>query len=248
MPAQESVIPVSLDRNSPIPLYFQLAEQLMAAITDGSAQPGDPVENEVAMSKRLGLSRPTVRYAIGYLVDQGLLVRKRGLGTFITSRRVHRRVSKGSLYEDLSNQGRNPSTKVLGLTNERNPKAAAALELDADTELIALKRLRFADDETLTIMHNWLPPRFGPITEDELEKRGMYSILRDHGVGPIIVHQSISARLPTTEERALLEISNRLPVITVTRTAFQPGGAAVEYAEHVYRSDNYEIDLVLEEN
>lgn len=244
----ETVIPVSLDRNSPVPLYFQLAEQLMAAITDGSVQPGDPVENEVAMSKRLGLSRPTVRYAIRHLVDQGLLVRKRGLGTFITSRRVHRKVSKGSLYEDLSNQGRSPSTKVLSQANEKNPKAATALELDPDTELIALKRLRFADGETLTIMHNWLPSRFGPISDDVLEQRGLYSILRDHGVGPIVVHQSISARLPTTEERELLDIPNRLPVITVKRTAFQPGGAPVEYAEHVYRSDTYEIDLVLEEN
>ncbi|WP_318152682.1 GntR family transcriptional regulator [Microbacterium helvum] len=242
------MIPVSLDRNSPVPLYFQLAEQLQAAITDGSAQPGDPVENEVAMSKRLGLSRPTVRYAIRYLVDQGLLVRKRGLGTFITSRRVHRRVSKGSLYEDLSAQGRNPTTKVLSQANERNPKAAAALELDPDTELIALKRLRYADGETLTIMHNWLPARFGPITSEDLEQRGLYSILHDHGVGPIVVHQSISARLPSPDERDLLQISSRLPVIAVSRTAFQPGGAPVEYAEHVYRSDNYEIELVLEEN
>jgi len=248
MSTDETVIPVSLDRSSPVPLYFQLAEQLMAAITGGSAQPGDLVENEVAMSKRLGLSRPTVRYAIRYLVDQGLLVRKRGLGTFITSRRVHRRVSKGSLYEDLSNQGRSPSTKVLGQSTGRNPKAAVALELDPDTDLIALKRLRYADGETLTIMHNWLPTRFGPISDDDLVQRGLYSILHDHGVGPIVVHQSISARLPTTEESEILEITNRLPVITVRRTAFQPGGAAVEYAEHVYRSDNYEIDLVLEEN
>lgn len=248
MSTDEAVIPVSLDRNSPVPLYFQLAEQLIAAINDGAVQPGDLVENEVAMSKRLGLSRPTVRYAIRYLVDQGLLVRKRGLGTFITSRRVHRKVSKGSLYEDLATQGRKPSTKILNQVTERNPKAAVALELDPDTELIALKRLRYADGDTLTIMHNWLPTRFGPIDNDDLEQRGLYSFLRDHGVGPIVVHQSISARLPTTEESEILEIPSRLPVITVRRTAFQPGGAPVEYAEHVYRSDNYEIDLVLEEN
>lgn len=248
MSATEAVIPVSLDRSSPVPLYFQLAEQLMAAITDGSAQPGDLVENEVAMSKRLGLSRPTVRYAIRYLVDQGLLVRKRGLGTFITSRRVHRRVSKGSLYEDLLNQGRSPSTKLLGQSTGPNAKAATALELDPDTELIALNRLRYADGETLTIMHNWLPARFGPITDAELEERSLYSILGDHGVGPIVVHQSIAARLPTADESELLEIARSLPIIAVSRTVFQPGGAPVEYAEHIYRSDNYEIELVLEEN
>lgn len=248
MTAKEAAVPVKLDRDSPVPLYFQLAGQLAAAITEGEAQPGDPFENEVAMSERLGLSRPTVRRAIYYLVDQGLLVRRRGRGTFVTSRRVHRRVSNGSLYEDLSTQGRNPSTKVLGLADERYPKAAAALELDSDTELLALRRLRFADGEPLAIMQNWLPPRFGPITHEQLEQRGLYSMLRDHGVGSVVAHQSISARLPTAEECELLKISDRLPVIAVSRTAFEPGGAPVEHADHVYRSDGYVIELVLEES
>ncbi|RIQ37820.1 GntR family transcriptional regulator [Jiangella rhizosphaerae] len=248
MPAGEAVVPVALDRASPIPLYFQLAEQLAAAIAGGQAQPGDPFENEVAMSERLGLSRPTVRRAIHHLVDQGLLVRRQGRGTFVTSRRVHRRVSKGSLYEDLSIQGRSPSTKVLTRANERYPKAAAALDLDPDAELLALRRLRFADGEPLAIMQNWLPPRFNSITREQLEQRGLYSMLRDHGVGSVVAHQSISARLPTAEESELLEISGRLPVIALSRTAFEPGGAPVEHAEHVYRSDGYAIDLVLEEN
>lgn len=248
MPAQEAVVQVALDRASPVPLYFQLAEQLMAAITDGHAQPGDPFENEVAMSERLGLSRPTVRRAIHHLVDQGLLVRKRGLGTFVASRRVHRRVSKGSLFEDLAIQGRNPSTTVLSLVKEQQAKAAEALDLEPDTELLALKRLRFADGEPLAIMHNWLPPRYSSITQEQLEQRGLYSMLRDRGVGSVVAHQSVSARLPTAEERELLDISSRLPIIAVSRTAFDPGGGPVEHAEHAYRSDGYTIDLVLEES
>ncbi|ACQ82428.1 transcriptional regulator, GntR family [Beutenbergia cavernae DSM 12333] len=248
MAEEHAVIQVALDRASPVPLYFQLAEQLTSAITDGHAQPGDPFENEVAMSERLGLSRPTVRRAIHHLVDQGLLVRKRGLGTFVASRRVHRRVSKGSLYEDLSIQGRHPSTEVLKVASEQYPKAATALELDPGTELLALRRLRFADGEPLAIMQNWLPPRHSSITQEQLEARGLYAVLRDHGVGSVVAHQSVSARLPTAEERALLKISSRLPVIAVSRTAFDPSGAPVEHAEHVYRSDGYTIDLVLEEN
>lgn len=231
-----------------MPLYFQLAEQLTAAIADGQAQPGDLFENEVAMSERLGLSRPTVRRAIHHLVDQGLLVRRRGLGTFVASRRVHRRASKGSLYEDLSIQGRSPSTKVLKHEIEREPRAATALDLDPDTQLLALKRVRYADGEPLAIMQNWLPPRHSSITREQLESRGLYSMLRDQGVGSVVAHQSVSARLPTVDERGLLEISSRLPVIAVSRTAFDPTGAPVEHAEHVYRSDGYTIDLVLEEN
>lgn len=248
MAAAETVVQVALDRASPVPLYFQLAEQLTAAISEGEAQPGDPFENEVAMSERLGLSRPTVRRAIHHLVDQGLLVRRRGLGTFVASRRVHRRASKGSLYEDLAIQGRHPSTSVLQHEVLANPRAATALDLDPGTELLALVRLRLADGEPLAIMRNWLPPRHSGITKEQLEQRGLYSLLRDQGVGSVVAHQSVAARLPTVEERELLDISSRLPVIAVTRTAFDPSGAPVEHAEHVYRSDGYTMDLVLEES
>lgn len=248
MATDEAIVQVALDRTSPVPLYFQLAEQLTAAISDGGAEPGDPFENEVAMSERLGLSRPTVRRAIHHLVDQGLLVRRRGRGTFVASRRVHRRVSKGSLYEDLSIQGRKPSTSVLRHQIEKNERAAAALDLDPDTDLLAVKRLRMADGEPLAIMQNWLPPRHQDITREQLETRGLYSLLRDHGVGSVVAHQSIAARLPVGDESSLLDISSRLPVIAVTRTAFDPSGAPVEHAEHVYRSDGYTIDLVLEES
>lgn len=246
--ADEAVVQVALDRGSPVPLYFQLGEQLTAAITEEHVQPGDSFENEVAMSERLGLSRPTVRRAIHQLVDQGLLVRRRGLGTFVASRRVHRRANKGSLYDDLSTQGREPATTVLAHEIEVEPRAAAALDLEPDTELLALKRLRFADGEPLAIMQNWLPPRHSSITQEQLEARGLYAILRDRGVGSVVAHQSVAARLPTVDERELLDISSTLPVFAISRTAFDPSGAPVEHAEHVYRSDGYTIDLVLEES
>jgi GntR family transcriptional regulator len=71
-------VKVTIDRQSPVPLYHQLAELLTHAITVGQLQPGDPFENEVAVADRLHVSRPTVRRAIQELVDRGLLVRRRG--------------------------------------------------------------------------------------------------------------------------------------------------------------------------
>src|SRR5258708_39635048 len=71
---------VELDRSSPVPLYYQLAQAIEAAIRDGELTPGDRFENELALAKRLTLSRPTTRRAIQELVDKGLLVRKRGVG------------------------------------------------------------------------------------------------------------------------------------------------------------------------
>lgn len=75
---------VELDRSSPVPLYFQLAQTIENAIIGGELAPGDRFENELALAKRLNLSRPTTRRAIQELVDKGLLVRKRGV-----DRRAH---------------------------------------------------------------------------------------------------------------------------------------------------------------
>src|SRR4051812_49788734 len=93
-------IDVRIDRETPIPLYHQLAEQLSAAIARGELQPGDAFENEVAMADRLGVSRPTVRRAIQELVGQGLLLRRRGLGTTVAGRQIHRRAEPTSPSND----------------------------------------------------------------------------------------------------------------------------------------------------
>jgi DNA-binding transcriptional regulator YhcF (GntR family) len=107
-------VDVRIDRETPVPLYHQLAEQLSAAIGSGTLQPGDAFENEVAMAERLGLSRPTVRRAIQELVGQGLLLRRRGLGTTVAGRQLHRRAELTSLYDDLRREGAgDPRTEVL---------------------------------------------------------------------------------------------------------------------------------------
>ena len=69
-------VPVTIDRNSPVPLYFQVSEQVARAIRTGALQPGDPLENEVMLAERLGMSRPTIRRSMADLVDRGLVVRR----------------------------------------------------------------------------------------------------------------------------------------------------------------------------
>ena len=104
---------VELDRSSPVPLYYQLAQAIEAAIRDGHLVPGDRFENELDLAKRLTLSRPTTRRAIQEIVDKGLLVRKRGVGTQVVQNPVHRRVELTSLFDDLARAGQEPTTELL---------------------------------------------------------------------------------------------------------------------------------------
>lgn len=245
MSAQQ--VNVLIDRSSPVPLYHQLAEQLTRAITDGQLQPGDPFENEIAVAERLRLSRPTVRRAYQELVDQGLLVRRRGLGTTVANRKVHRKFELTSLYDDLEREGRKPRTHVLDLELLTDEVAAAALDLPPETPLLYVQRVRYSADTPLAHLRNWLPPQHADLTRAELERHGLYAALRDRGVRPVVARQSIGARMPTPAERKSLEIRGTRPVLTMTRMAFDADGNAVEYGDHSYRAEDYTIDLMVDE-
>lgn len=240
------VIPVTIDRSSPVPLYHQLAEQLTGAIEDGRLKPGDPFENELALAERLDLSRPTVRRAIAELVGRGLLVRRRGVGTTVASQVIHRRDELTSLYDDMVRRGQEPRTSVVSFATDCvDAVAAEALGLPVDTPLVSVERLRTVADTPTALMHNWLPPQFADLTADDLEDASLYAILRARGVRPVIAHQTIGARRPVARERKLLHLASGDPLLTMSRRAYAADGSAVEYGDHCYRYDQYAFDVTV---
>src|SRR3954468_6855288 len=162
---EPSGVPV-IDRTSPVPLYFQLAQHLEQAIDSGEVGPGARIDNELQLAAQLRLSRPTVRRAIQYLVDKGLLVRRRGVGTTVVHTKVRRGVELTSLYDDLIRSGQQPTTRVLALgPRPADCATAEALSVAEGTEIVAMERLRFAAGEPIALMRNHLPapaPRLPP--------------------------------------------------------------------------------------
>jgi GntR family transcriptional regulator len=241
------LVDVRIDRTSPVPMWHQLAEQLSAAVRSGDLQPGDPFENELDLARRLGLSRPTVRRAMQEMVDRGLLVRRRGIGTTVAPTRVHRRAELSSLHDDLLRAGRAPSTSVISLGPTLDEAAAEALDLAPDTTLLGIVRLRSVDGRPLAVLHNWLPPAFADLTADELERTGLYAALRERGAFPVVARQTVGARMPSPEERRRLGLRGTRPVLTMMRTAFGAHGEPVEHANHCYDAEGYTLDMTLDE-
>lgn len=241
-------LPVVLDRSSRVPLYHQLAQQLVATIEDGTLQPGDPLENEVELAARLKLSRPTVRRAIAEVVARGLLVRRRGIGTTVSCGLVRRRAELTSLYEDLVAAGRRPRTKVLSLDRGHvDHRAARILGLPEATPLVRLRRLRFSGETPVAILDNWLPPENADLTPAELTEHGLYELLRGRGRHPRLAHQAIGARAPEPAERRLLAVPRNEPLLTMTCRGVDADGRGVEYGEHCYRGGYYAVEFTVEQ-
>ncbi|HWD02915.1 MAG TPA: GntR family transcriptional regulator [Amycolatopsis sp.] len=238
---------VRLDRTSPVPLYHQLAQGIEHAITSGTLRPGDRIENEVSLTERLGLARPTARQAIQELVRKGLLVRRRGLGTQVTRPAIHRDVRLSSLHDDLTWSGRAPHTKVL--EHDSCTPASTGLEelltlLPPDEPLHRIRRLRYADDEPLAIMTNYVVARYD-LENESLVVKGLYELLRAQGAQIAMAHQTIGARLADEDEAALLQQPRPLACVTAKLSVFDDAGQLVELGRHLYLADRYSVETSL---
>jgi GntR family transcriptional regulator len=241
-----SVAAARVDRTSPVPLYYQLAQQLEHAIESGELPRGTQLGNEILLADQLGLSRPTVRRAIGYLVDRGLLVRKRGVGTQVVQPRVRRPLELTSLYDDLVGGGQEPSTQVLSLDKLPASDAVAhALGLGDGDPVLAVERLRLAHGEPLAVLRNYLPVDLVTLTTDALERTGLYPLMRAAGVRLHLATQTVGARSATAAEARLLADQRGAPLLTMRRTAYDDSGRPVEFANHYYRASLYSFEFVL---
>ena len=236
----------ALDRGSPVPLYHQLAQQLEAAIGHGVLAPGNLLGNEVDLSVRLGLSRPTVRQAIQSLVDKGLLVRRRGVGTQVVHSQVRRPLELSSLYDDLETAGQAPTTEVV--RNEVVPAScdvAAALGVPEGGEVTVLDRLRRTHGRPVALLRNHLPVSLLDLDGTRLESTGLYRMMRSAGITLHSARQTIGARAATAREASRLDEREGAALLTMQRTAYDDTGRPVEYGTHIYRASLYTFDFQL---
>ncbi|WP_370748051.1 GntR family transcriptional regulator [Streptomyces sp. MnatMP-M17] len=247
-PEAEHALPLQLgvDRTSPVPLYYQLSQQLEAAIERGRLAPGSLLGNEIELAGRLGLSRPTVRQAIQSLVDKGLLVRRRGVGTQVVHSQVKRPLELSSLYDDLEAAGQRPATRVLRNTVEpATAEVAAALGVAEGTDVQLIERLRYAHDEPMACLRNHLPSGLIDCDTERLEATGLYRMMRSAGITLHSARQSVGARAATGEEGGLLAEPAGAPLLTMERTTFDDTGRAVEFGSHIYRASRYAFEFQL---
>ncbi|ANU26373.1 GntR family transcriptional regulator [Planococcus versutus] len=233
-----------LDKQSPIPIYIQIEEQLKQQIQQGDFSIGMAIPSERELTERFGVSRMTVRQSITNLVNEGLLYREKGRGTFVASPKVEQPLNGlTSFTEDMLARGMVPSNKVITF-EIRDPDAdiVADLHLVEGEKVYFIERIRFADDKTMAIERTYLPVARFPALQSDLLKGSLYALIENNQQLKIShATQRMEAGLVKKEDAELLQISVPAAILMIERISYLAGDLPFELVRSTYRADRYKF-------
>lgn len=228
-----------LDRSSAQPLWAQLEDELRRGLAAGDFDDRFPTDLE--LTKRYGVSRHTVRDAVGRLQADGLVRRTRGRGTIVERAEFEQRLGAlYSLFSSIEAAGVEQRSEVVSVGITTDPTAAEQLTVPADTELFRLERVRFADDEPLAIDVAWLPADLGrPLLDADFSHTALYDELEKRcACRPDRGWERIAPVVPTEDECRLLGLDVPDASFRVERLG-QHGETIVEWRVTLIRGDRY---------
>lgn len=230
-------------RDSKLPFYHQLYEILRQNIVRGEWQPDDMLPSEVELMERYNVSRITVRQALDELVNEGLIYRQRGRGTFVAHPTVDQALTRIiSFTEDMRQRGFTPGTEVLfsGL-EPASPEVAEKLQLEPGAELVRLDRLRLADNEPMSIEESHLVHRYCPgILQHDYAANPLREVLEQHyGIRLVRAKQIIRAIAAPRKIADKLSIPANTPLLYIERISYPQQNIPIEFLRLYHRGDRY---------
>lgn len=234
-----------LDRQSAVPLYYQIQQFVLEQIHSGVFRPGEAISSEQEISARMRVSRMTVRQALKSLCSQGVLYSQRGKGTFVSATKLEKNFRNVlSFSEEMRSSGTRPSSKVLSFDlAQADRETAEALKIKAGEQVISLRRLRLADEVPMAIEWSHLPVSFCPDLLKAFDPRSsLYQTLAErYGIHIAVTEEVAEAAAANVEESRVLKIGKGSPVFHFVRTSYLRDGKPVEYVNSTYRGDRYRL-------
>ncbi|HWA20450.1 MAG TPA: GntR family transcriptional regulator [Devosia sp.] len=225
------------------PLYLQLKRWIEEAVSSGNIKPGDALPSERDLAIKVDVSRVTVRKAVQHLVDDGLLIRRHGSGTFVAPQtgRVEQSLSQlTSFAEDMARRGKDVSSEWLdrGIYSP-SPEEMVTLGLSANDNVARVWRLRLSKGIPIAVERAALPASILP--DPERIGTSLYSHLETSGNRPVRAIQRIRAANLDEEDAALLDVPTGAASLNIERISYLPSGRVVEFTRSIYRGDTYDF-------
>lgn len=241
----------TIDRTSYVPLYAQVQDAIRDAIQRGEAQPGDQLPSEPDLCQLFDVSRTVVRQALVSMEYEGLIVRKKGKGTFIARPKIGESLFQEltGFYQDMESKGESPVSRVLQQqVVPATAKVAEALGLHVDAPVVVIDRVRSVNSEPIVLVTTWLPYALCPsVVTADLTHQSLYALLeRDHGLVIARGKRMIQAIAASEYEAALLETARGAPLIALESISYLEDGTPIEYYKALHRGDRsmFEVELV----
>ena len=240
--------PLAIDRRSPIPFYFQLTRLLTREIERGRWEVGERILSEPEICETFGVSRTTVRQALGALEAQGLVRREKGRGTFVAERRadVWLLQSAHGFFEEAERVGRTVRSRVLRRVVEPLPAwAADALGLQPGSEGVTVERLRWMDDRLVMYVVSHFPTGSAEALLDaDLERTSLYRVLEER-LGLVVAggRRVVEAARADEELATLLEVEQGAPLLCVGAVSWDDRRRPFECYRAWHRADRTKIEV-----
>ncbi|MBM7095965.1 GntR family transcriptional regulator [Bacillus sp. H-16] len=232
-----------IDKSSPVPIYYQLEELLRNKIDSKDLCEGDLIPSERALSEKYEISRMTIRQAVTNLVNEGLLVREKGKGTFVAKRKVEQPIiTLTGFSEDMRSRGMDPGTKLIQFEETTFPPSVCKkLKLETDGRGYQMKRVRLADGLPMAYEVLSIPETIFSELSPKRISNSFYEYVESLGLVIGGAEQTIEPSIAKEEESRLLGIDNGSPVLLMKRVSRLDNGVPFEFVKSVYRGDRYKF-------
>jgi GntR family transcriptional regulator len=230
-------------RKNGVPAYKRIQGTIVRRLESGQLKPGDMVDSERELARIHGVSLMTARHALAGLEREGMVLRRRGAGTFVAPPKIH--FNKLMSYtEQMAGRGLAVSSKLLSLTViDTEQEVAARLALPASSRLIKLERLRLGGEEPFAIETVYLSAdEFAGLTEARLDRISLFSVLeRDYGLEIAHADEEVDATTADPHSARLLGIAHGAPVLRIRQEIYSTKGRVALYVLGLYRSDRHTL-------
>ncbi|WP_243385573.1 GntR family transcriptional regulator [Bacillus kexueae] len=237
-----------IDKNSPVPIYFQIEEYIKSSIEQNELRPGDMLPSEREYAESLGVSRMTVRQAFTNLVNEGYLVRQKGRGTFVANQKIEQSLSGlTSFTEDMKQRGLTPSNQLITFHLIPGPKnICEKLEIPEHSPIYEILRVRLADDSPMAIERSYLSANLVKGLTEDIVEHSLYEYIErtlQFSIGTAT--QTLEATIASEEDADFLHVDVGAALLGIQRLTKLENGTPLEVVYSLYRGDRYKfmIDL-----
>lgn len=234
-------------KNSMVPLYQQLSEEIKQQIMDGKLSPGQKLMTEIEFSQQFEVSRITVRKAIELLVDDGYIIRKQGIGTFVAEKKLHRVMDNKIIsFTEISRMdGQEPSAELISMEwVVPTGSIAKHLKLTDHERVLKIVRLRKNDNLPVMIEESYYPKKMSFLLEENV-LGSTYEAFKKHNLIPTHAIKIVEICNATKEEAKLLGIEEKQPLLLQKDEVMDQNGEMLHYSKLLTNPQRYRLTIIM---